>query len=109
RPTMRSSCQHLYELFTRRMAGRRHAEADDLPLQGHAARLAHARAHGLPQPLDVLGRGVAVVDEEVAVHLRHLGAADAKAAAAGLVDQLPGARARRVLEGRAAGALADGL
>ena len=68
-----------------------------------------ARAHRLAQALDVLAGGVAVVDQEVAVHLGHLGAADAKAAAAGGVDQLPGAGARRVLEGGAAGALLDRL
>ena len=43
------------------------------------------------------------------MHLGDLGAADAQAAAAGLVDQLPGAVAGRVLERRAAGALADRL
>ena len=53
--------------------------------------------------------GIAVVDQEVAVHLGHLGAADAQAATARGVDQLPGAGARRVLEGGAAGALLDRL
>ena len=48
-------------------------------------------------------RGVARVDEEVAVFLADLGGADAKPAAAGLIDQLPGLVAGRILEGRAAG------
>ncbi len=50
-------------------------------------------------------RSVAIVDQEVAVHFRHLGAADAKAPAPGRVDQLPGAGAGRVLERGAARAL----
>ena len=49
------------------------------------------------------------VDQEIAVHFRHLRAADAQAAAAGGVDQLPGAVAGRILEGRAAGLFADRL
>ena len=53
--------------------------------------------------------GVAGVDEEIAVHFRHLRAADAQAAAAGGIDQFPGAVAGRVLEGRAAGLFADRL
>ena len=44
-----------------------------------------------------LGR-LPVVDEEVAMHLRYLGPADAEAAAARSIDQLPRARSRRVLE-----------
>ena len=54
-------------------------------------------------------RRVAVVDEEIAVHLRHMRAAHAQAPAARRVDQLPGAVAGRVLEGRSAGAAFDGL
>ena len=49
------------------------------------------------------------VDQEIAVHLRHLRAADTQAAAAGGVDQLPGAVAGRILEGRSAGLFADRL
>ena len=52
---------------------------------------------------------VAGVDQEIAVHFRDLRAADAQAPAAGGVDQLPGAVARRILEGRAAGLFADRL
>src|SRR6476619_1668100 len=92
-PLYQFRCYSLHQSFTYHMAALRQALADDLPLQGHAAGLANASAHSLAQPLDVLGRGVAVVDQEVAVHLRHLGAADAETAAAGLVDQLPGAGA----------------
>src|SRR5437868_337398 len=53
--------------------------------------------------------GVAGIDEEIAVHLRDLRAADAQTSAAGGVDQLPRAMARRVLEGRAAGLFANRL
>src|SRR5260370_41908545 len=53
--------------------------------------------------------GITGIDQEIAVHLRYLRAADAKTAAAGGVDQLPGAVAGRVLEGRAAGLFADRL
>src|ERR1700722_728082 len=40
------------------------------------------------------------IDQEIAVHFRYLRAADAQAAAAGGIDQLPGAVAGRILEGR---------
>src|SRR5262249_45421948 len=53
--------------------------------------------------------GVAAIDEEVAVHLRHLRVADGKAAAAGGVDQLPRLVAGWILERRAAGAALDRL
>ena len=46
-------------------------------------------AHFLAQPLDVGGRGVAAIDEEVAVHLAHLRAAHDEPAAACGVDDLP--------------------
>src|SRR5258708_720402 len=49
------------------------------------------------------------VDQEIAVHFRHLGTADAQTPAAGRVDQLPGAVSRRILEGRAASLFADRL
>ena len=41
------------------LPGQRLPEADDLPLERHAGRRLHARAHGLAQPLDVLARGAA--------------------------------------------------
>src|SRR6266481_3058073 len=49
------------------------------------------------------------VDQEIAVHLRYLRAADAQAPATGGVDQLPGALIRWILECRAAGLFADRL
>src|SRR2546423_15169949 len=49
------------------------------------------------------------VDQEIAVHFRHLRAADAQTAAARGLDQLPGAMVRRILEGRATGLFADRL
>src|SRR6185369_2304714 len=49
------------------------------------------------------------VDEEIAVHFRYLRAADTQAAAAGGVDQFPGAVAGWILEGRAVGLFADRL
>src|SRR5229473_2466706 len=49
------------------------------------------------------------VDQEIAVHFRYLGAADAQAPATRGVDQLPGAVTGRVLECRAAGFFADRL
>src|SRR3954465_14276904 len=53
--------------------------------------------------------GVAGIDEEIAVHFRDLRPSHAQAAAAGGVDQFPGAVAGRILEGRAAGLFADRL
>src|SRR5450631_4114887 len=53
--------------------------------------------------------GAAGIDQEVAVQLRDLRAADPQSAAAGGIDQLPGAFARRILEGRAAGLFANRL
>src|SRR3984893_11567209 len=49
------------------------------------------------------------IDQEVAVHFRDLGVADPQAAAAGGIDQLPSAFARRILEGRTAGLFANRL
>src|SRR5260370_1065724 len=49
------------------------------------------------------------VDQEIAVHLRYLRAADAQAPAARGVDQLPGALTRRIFERRATGLFADRL
>src|SRR6266545_4480160 len=53
--------------------------------------------------------GVTGVDEEIAVHLRDLRPADAKAPAAGGVDQFPGAVAGWILEGRSSGLFANRL
>src|SRR5215831_14298498 len=86
-----------------------HADALDLPVERHARRLLHAFPHGLAQCLDVgCGRG-AEIDQEIAVHFRHLRIADLEAAAAGGVDELPGLVPWRILEGRAAGAALDRL
>src|SRR5882672_3624633 len=66
-------------------------------------------AHGFAQRFNIVaGRGTGV-DQEVAMHLRHLRAADAQAPAARGVDQLPGAVTWRILEGRAAGLFANWL
>src|SRR6266487_206634 len=66
-------------------------------------------AHGFAQRFNIMAGRSAGVDEEVAMHLRHLRAADAQAPAAGGVDQLPRAVTWRILEGRAAGLFANGL
>src|SRR6185312_7913203 len=66
-------------------------------------------ADGLAQALEVGGGGLAGVDQEVGVQRREHRAAKRLAAPAGRVDQLPRRMARRVLEGRAAGLLADRL
>ena len=71
--------------------------------------VAHPAAHFLAEALDVGGGGAAAIDQEVAVHLRDLGPAPDQAAAAGGIDELPRLAALGVLEGRAAGALADRL
>src|SRR5665213_1876459 len=83
-----------------------HADALDLPFQHDAGMVFHPRAYGLAKRLDIGGSGAIEIDEEVAVQLRHLRLSDAQAAATGIVHQLPGAMAWRVLEGRAAGAVA---
>ena len=68
--------------------------------------LEHAPPHFLAQRLDVGRGGGAEIDQEVAMLLGDLRLADAQAAAAGLVDQLPRLVAGRIGEGRAAGAAA---
>src|SRR6266699_1761187 len=65
--------------------------------------------HGLAEGFDIMPGCVAGVDQEIAVQFRYLRAADLQAAAAGGVDQLPGAMTKRVLEGRAAGLFANRL
>src|SRR5262249_36364628 len=86
-----------------------HADALDLPVELDARRLLHALAHRLAQGLDVGGGGGAEIDQEVAMHLRHLGAAELEPTAAGSVDEPPGLLPRRIPEGRAAGAALDRL
>src|ERR1700687_3605344 len=51
----------------------------------------------------------ASVDQEIAVHLRYLRAADAQAPAARGIDQFPGALIRGILECRTTGLFADWL
>src|SRR6202162_1468432 len=92
-----------------RQSSARNAEALDLPFKLDATRLLHPRAHRLAELFDVGAGGIALVDEEVAVHLRDLGIAHREPPAARRVDQQPGLFPRRVLEGRAAGAALDGL
>src|SRR4051812_9301348 len=80
----------------------RNSNAPDFPFERNAGRPEHPPAHFLAQTFDVGGPGRAMVDQEIAVHLGHLGIADSQPAAPGRVDQLPGFLPRRVLEGRAA-------
>src|SRR3569833_1244495 len=84
-------------------------DAHDLPLQLDSRRRLDPLAHALTECFYIMGGGVAGIDQEVAMHLGHLGAADCQAAAARRIDQLPGAVARRVLKGRDAGHLANRL
>ena len=70
----------------------------DLPFELDAGMFEHARAHGLAQIFEVVAGGGTGVDHEIAVHRRHLRAADHQAAPARLVDLLPGRRALGVLE-----------
>src|SRR5690606_16774723 len=83
--------------------------SNDLPLKGHARIRLDSCPYGLAQPLDVFRGRLPLVDEEIAVHLGNLRAADAQAAAAGRVDELPGAVTRRILEGGSASSLARRL
>ncbi len=76
-----------------------HPDSADLPLQLDAGRLLHLGAHGLAQRLDVVAGGRAGVDEKVCSASATPPRADADTAHPGGVDQLPGAVARRVLEG----------
>src|SRR6185295_16700958 len=94
----RSLTERLDQGFADRLALAGEPAANDFPMQGDPARRFHTRAYGLPEPLDILSRGAAIIDEKIAMQFRHLGATDAQATAARLVDQLPGARSRRVFE-----------
>ena len=82
--------EQLAQEFMNFVAGLEIADTLDLPLQPDAGMLKHPRAHGLSEIFKfVTGRG-ARIDHEVAMHGRHLRAADHQPAAAGLVDLLPG-------------------
>src|SRR5271169_2759360 len=85
------------------------ADALDLPFKRNPARLQHPAPDLLAERFEIGGGRLAAIDEKIAVHGRNLGVAEAQAAAARLVDQLPGLQSRRVLERRAAGLLADRL
>src|SRR6266851_9607472 len=87
----------------------RHADPLDLPFEIDAGCLPDARPHRLAERLDVGRAGATLVDEEIAMQVRHLGGAHRQSAAAGGVDELPCLATRRILEGRAAGAALDRL
>src|SRR5689334_2764449 len=87
----------------------RFADPLDLPLEYNARVFAHTAADFLAEIFDIGRGGVAAVDQEIAVHLRHLRAADDEATAARSIDDFPRAVAGRILERRAAGLLADRL
>ncbi len=67
------------------------------------------RADVLAERLDIGRHGPAEVEQEIAMLVRNLRVAAAQAPAAGGVDQRPRLRARRILEGRSAGAAAQRL
>jgi len=64
----------------------------------------HAPSHLFAQRLDIGRRCVADIDEEIAMQMRHLRAADDQATTARRVDELPGLVTIGVLEGRTASA-----
>src|SRR5689334_4344708 len=69
----------------------------------------HAPAHLFPQAFQIGGGGGAGVDQEVAMFLRNLCAADGETPAARGIDQLPGLAMRRVGEGASPRARSDRL
>src|SRR5690349_17441559 len=71
------------------------ADALDFPFEPDARMLQHAGSHRFAEELEIVAGGAAGVDHEIAVHGGHLRAADHQAAAAGLVDLLPGRGAGR--------------
>src|SRR5688572_27646252 len=71
--------------------------------------LFYALAHGFAEGLDIGRARAAEIDQEIAVHLRHLGGADDQPAATRGIDQLPRFLSRWILEGGAAGAALDRL
>src|SRR5262245_22810535 len=105
----RSLAQRLGQGFADRLPFSGETATNNFPMQGDTAGRSHTGAYGFAEPLDILSRGAAVIDQKIAMHLRHLGAADTQATTARLVDQLPSTRTRRVLECRTTGALADRL
>src|ERR1700720_1279261 len=77
-----------------------HPDPLDLPFEIDAGRFPDTRAHHLAQCLDVGRAGAALVDEEVAMQLRHLGSPHRQSATTGGVDELPCLATGRILEGR---------
>src|ERR1700759_236014 len=76
----------------------RHADPLDFPGEFDAGIIFDPLTHGFAQRLDLGGRGIAEIDQEIAMHLGDLRIADAQASAAGGVNQLPGLMAGRILE-----------
>src|SRR5581483_6942654 len=70
----------------------------DLQLQLDVEPLLYAAADQVDQPEHVAGRRARVGDDEVGVAVAYLGAADARAGQAGLLDQGGGAEAARAAE-----------
>src|SRR5689334_5091205 len=75
------------------------ADPFDFPLKLNTGMHLYLLAHGFAQRLDVGRAGAAEIDQEVAVQLGDLRAADRQPAAAGIIHQLPRAVTGRVLEG----------
>src|ERR1700691_1296507 len=95
--------------IARRAALFGNANALDFPLKRDAGALVDALPHGFAERLDVGRRRFAEIDQEITMHFGNLGAAKPQAATTSGVDQLPGLLARRIFEGRAAGAASDRL
>ena len=85
------------------------ANTADFPAQAWSAATADPLPYGFAKQLDVMRRGAAGVDQEIAVLFRDLCAANDHAAATGGVDFLPGLAVLRVGKGAAAGANAARL
>src|SRR4029079_2073255 len=83
-----------------------HPDPLDFPFQLNAGMDLHTLADCLPQRLDIGGAATAKIDEKMPVQFRHLRATEGQTAAAGIVNQFPGAVARWIFEGRAAGPVA---
>src|ERR1700733_15122841 len=82
----------------------RHPDPLDFPGKLDAGIVFYPLAHGFAQRLDFGRRGVAEIDQEIAMQLGDLRTADAQAPATSGINQLPGLMAGWVLEGRTAGA-----
>src|SRR5262249_25059927 len=87
----------------------RHADSLDFPFEIDAGRFPDAHPHHFAEGLDVGRARTALVDEKIAMQLRHLGGAYRQPTAAGCLDKLPSLAAGRILDVRAAGAALDRL